>query len=134
MKKTFLVILFVLSALCSNAETIWYKSFSFAMKYVDEYGYWTSWTDWSASNVKIAIDDEEDIITIYSKTPQIYIVKKYNGSYYDDKGGKQASFNVIDQDMDNGLIRLRVERNGNSQIYVQFADIIWVYNVRRIYR
>ena len=34
---------------------------------------------------------------------------------------------------DYGYIRLRIERNGNSQIYIDFADVMWVYNVVRVY-
>ena len=47
-------------------------------------------------------------------------------------GGTNVKFYVIDQDYDRGSIRLRVERNGNSQIYVDFSNVAWVYNVVRI--
>lgn len=73
------------------------------------------------------IDFDNDVIRIYSRTPQVYVVTKYVGDYSDYLGGKQIEFKVIDQDYDPGTIRIRVESNGTSQLYVDFADVSWVY-------
>lgn len=125
-------ILFILFALFSfitiNAQTYNYRAKEFAYKYVNDYGKWTSWSDWYESNVKITINYSEDVIVIHTDTPQIYVVYKYNGTKKDDKGGVQAEFLVIDQDYDKGAVRLRIEDNGNSQIYIDFADVMWVYS------
>jgi hypothetical protein len=59
-------------------------------------------------------------------------VYAYTDPYYDDGGGVQIKFSVIDQDGDRGTVRLRIQNDGNSQLYVDFADIMWVYNVYRI--
>ena len=62
----------------------------------------------------------------------MYVVTNYDGSYTDSSGGQQVQFSVVDQDYDSGKIRLRIERNGNSQVYVEFADVILVWNVVKI--
>jgi len=54
------------------------------------------------------------------------------GTYTDESQGKQTKFYVIDQDGDLGYVRLRIEKNGNSQVYIDFNDVMWVYNVRRV--
>ena len=76
---------------------------------------------------------DDDIIVIYSQQTQIYRVLENMGSYTDESGGRQTKFFVIDQDEDYGYVRLRIEKNGNSQVYIDFNDVMWVYNVKRIY-
>ena len=131
MKKFLIFAVLALASLMSSAETYWYKASSYAYRYTDSRGYWAEWTDWMRCNVNISFDLEDDIITIYSNKTQIYAVIDYNGKSSDGQGGEYVSYKVIDQDYDFGTIRLRIESNGNSQLYVDFANVMWVYNVRR---
>jgi len=127
---TSLLLAFV--AVSSSAQTYSYRSTSFAIKYVDDNGRWTDWSDWQNSDLLITINFDNDIVKIYSQTRQVYKITEFVGSYTDTSGGKQVEFRFIDQDGDRGTMRLRVETNGNSQLYVQFNNCIWVYNVRKI--
>lgn len=108
-----------------QAQTQWYKAteFSYKLSYTD-------WSDWESVDISIKIDLTNDIVTIYSQDIQIYKVIQQVESPYDSLG-KQVKFLVIDQDYDRGYLRLRIENSGRSQIYIDFADISWVYNVRR---
>ena len=133
MKKA-LLILICLVGLCSfssNAQTQWYNSQSYAYKSTDYYGNWSSWSSWVDCNVNIKFNLSSDMIVIYSSKKQIYKITRFNGTKYDNDGGQQAYFKAIDQDGDRCTIRLRIESNGNSQIYVEFSNIMGVYNVRR---
>ena len=115
----------------SFAQSLQYfRTTSFAYRYADR-GQWSSWSDWEICQMNMTIDLANDMIYIYSERTQIYNVLYQEASPY-DSSGQQIKFRVIDQDGDYGHIRLRIENNGNSQIYVDFADIAWVYNVRRI--
>lgn len=127
MKKLLLVIAFLLSFTTINAQTYRYRANTFSVKYINNYGYWTNWSAWQYCDVTFTIDFDNDVIRIYSKSPQIYVVTKYVGNYSDYLGGNQMEFKVIDQDYDPGTIRIRVESNGSSQLYVDFANISWVY-------
>lgn len=131
MKRIFVLIMFGLLFIgaAHSQQTQWYKATELAYKYVYN-GRWTNWSDWEKVNINIKFNLVDDIITIYSNETQIYKVIKQVESPY-DSGGTQIKFRVIDQDYDSGYLRLRVENNGNSQIYIDFADISWVYNVRR---
>lgn len=131
MKKLFLLFFIALTFTIVKAQTYYYNATSFAYKAVNSYGYWTNWTDWESCNVPIVMDYDNDVVTIYSNKTQIYKITKYIRKYTDSSGGSQVEFNFVDQDYDRGVMRLRVERNGNSQIYVGFTNIMWVYNVRR---
>ena len=132
MKKLFLLFFIALTFTIVKSQTYRYNATSFAYKVVNSYGYWTNWTDWESCNVPIVMDYDNDVVTIYSNKTQIYRITKYIRKYTDSSGGSQVEFNFVDQDYDKGVMRLRIERNGNSQMYIDFANIMWVYNVRRV--
>lgn len=126
--KRLITLFIALISITAFAETQWYKATEYAYKYTNQ-----SWTDWYSCDVNIKFDLTNDLIYIYSNKPQTYAIYDIEkDSYTDSAGGKQVAFNVIDQDYDKGIVRLRVERNGNSQIYVDFANVSWVYNVVRL--
>lgn len=128
MKKILLMLMFVLTATISHAQNIqWYKSTSFASKPYNA----PSWSDWQASNVKICINMLNDTITIYSPNVQQYKVIQQVQAPYDDSGVqvKYLVKNTIGQTL---YVRMRIENNGNSQLYVDFADASIVYNIIRI--
>lgn len=130
MKKLLIFILFVVMGITTSmAEILWFKTTDFAYR-VKNYGTWSSWSDWEASSMNIKIDTGQDIIVIYSPETQVYKVLSLENPPYDSRG-TQVKFKVIDQDFDIGYIRLRVEHSGNSQIYVDFSNVSWVYNVVR---
>lgn len=132
MKKIFLTLALVFCTLGTFAQSgiLWFRTTEFAWKQ-KEYGVWSDWTDWERSNMKVKFDLNRDQIVIFSPNIQIYNVLSIEEPPY-DPSGQQVKYRVIDQDDDFGYIRLRVENNGNSQIYVDFANIKWVYNVVRI--
>lgn len=130
MKRILIVIMFGLFCVGAvQAQTQWFKATELAIKVVNN-GNWTKWSDWESVDINIKFDLSNDLIIIYSQEIQIYKVLDQVKSPY-DSNGTQVKFKVLDQDYDKGFLRLRVENNGNSQIYVDYADISWVYNVIR---
>ena len=130
MKKFLVILLISICGLTASAQsTQWYNASSYAYRYVNN-GYWSSWTDWISCSVNIKFDLTTDIIDIYSNKHQRYKVLYQEQNPY-DINGQQVKFRVIDSDGVYGHIRLRIENNGNSQIYVDFSNCSWVYNVRR---
>ena len=127
MKKIVIVLILALAGLTSNAQTFWYQAHEFAYK-IKNNDKWTGWSDWRPSSIKIMIDVDSDIIKIFSDINQTYNVVQHVEDYTDDSGGQQAKFRVVDQDGDRGTIRLRVEKNNNSQLYVEYADVMFVYS------
>ena len=122
-----LMLLFTLTSSDVIAQNVqWYQTTEFAYKLK---GY--DWSDWEPSKMNVKMDLSQDKITIYSNDVQIYRVISTEAPPY-DPSGQQVKFRIVDQDGDYGYLRLRIENNGNSQIYVDFNDISWVYNVIRI--
>lgn len=116
-----------------HAQVYYYKTTRFAMKQVVN-GYWTDWSNWQTSDMVMTIDWDRSVVTIYSPKTQVYYLTTYVGQYTDDSGGVQHEFRFIDNDNDKGTMRLRIEPNGNSQLYIDFANIMLVWVVRRIER
>ena len=136
MKKFILMVLFVVMTSVVlpsevNAQVYTYRTTEYAYKQVNSYGNWGSWSDWENSDMTMVINFNTDIVTIYSPKTQRYRITEFVRNFTDSSGGKQVEFAFIDQDGDKGHMRLRIEKNGNSQVYIEFSNIMWVYNVRR---
>lgn len=78
----------------------------------------------------VIFDLDDDIIKIYSPKIQTYLILEHLRTYSDNSGGKQIEWSCIDQDYDKGHIRLR-EINNTYQLYIDFSNISWVYNLRK---
>ena len=128
MKRLFLLLLGIFACISVHAEIGFYKADAFAFKYSEDNGRWKEWSDWDNSDILISIDYDKEIITVYSEMEQRYIIVKSNGEYSDVNGGKQTEFTVVDQDGDIGVIRVRIQKNGVAQLYVEFDNIMWVYS------
>lgn len=134
MKKYFFILLAVMLFGVTNkveAQTYNYRAFEFSIKYLNDNGTWTNWSDWKKVNIRVKIDFDTDLIVVHSQRTQVYQVISGGESYTDSSGGQQVKFKVIDQDDDYGTVRLRIEKNGNSQLYIDFSDVMWVYNVKK---
>lgn len=108
----------------------WFRSTSFAYKVVNGYT-WSDWSDWEGSDVKIKFDLSNDIITIFSPQIQRYrIIDTLTPDY--DSSGNQVKFQAVDSEDVLCHIRLRIEDSGNSQIYVDYSNLMFCYNVVRI--
>ena len=131
MKKLLFLILFVLSTITISAQVYTYRTYQYAYKQVNSYGNWTNWSDWQKSDMLMTINFDTDIVKIYSPKVQTYRITEFVRNFTDNSGGKQVELAFVDQDGDRGHMRLRIETNGNSQVYIEFNNIMWVYNVIR---
>lgn len=127
--KKLLVLLIFGFALSSKAQIQYYKTTAYAYAKIYNNKYY--WSDWYNSNIVLTINLNNDVITIYSPKIQSYKVYKVGSIENNRTIGSQLTFYVYDQDFDRGTIRLRVAPDKTSQIYVDFSDVAWVYNVIR---
>ena len=133
-KHLFLTLLMFFTMLgTSVAQNIqWYKTTAFASQTYNYYTQsWNDWTSWEKSSMNLNFDLSSDVMGIYSPQIQGYTVFNVGNAYTDTSGGHQVKFNARNGNGDRVDIRLRIEKNGNSQIYVDYADMRWVYNVVR---
>ena len=129
-KKILFVSFLLFSFQVADAQIKKYNATSYSYKtYNCTYKVWSGWSEWIKCNVKVYVNFDTDVITIYSSKTQVYRVISSSDAYIDESNGVQVKFFVIDQDGDKGTLRIRVQDDGSYQLYVDFADIMWVYNI-----
>jgi len=135
MKKILLTFLMCLLAISAKSEIYTYVGTSYAVAKVTRHNNY-HWSDWYECDVLIVIDTERKMVGIDSYEPQIYKIYKYEGQI-DEDNGFQKVFYVEDIKKDYGQMRIRVLTDSfgniiNVQLYVDFKNVAWVYNIYEI--
>lgn len=123
--------LFTLAMHMGYSQVYKLKSSSVAFKYKSTDDEWTNWSDWEETSVIVVLDTENDRIKIFSKEPQIYDVIEDEGEKTDEDGDDIWSLYCVNEDGLTCRVRL-VQLNsqeGRLQLYVDFNDMSWAYNV-----
>lgn len=131
MKRTLLAMLLCIISITSFAQVINFETTSYTYKTYNGYS-WSNWAPYAHSSMLLTMDIDRDLVIINSPKTQIYRIIDYSGMYTDRDGDSTAEFKFIDQDGDRGTMRLMQRRSGKSEIYIQFANVIWVYSVIRL--
>lgn len=130
MKKLLLICCFLLAPLGLSAQTYVYRAYELAYKtYNYRYRTWSNWSNWESCDVMVTIDMGKDRIIIYSKETQVYQVFDSSGSYNDRGGGYTYEYKCLDANRSQCDIRLRVAPDKTAQLYVDYADATWVYDI-----
>lgn len=117
----------MLSVLCYG-QTYKYKATDLAIK-TYEYGRWSDWSDWERVDILVVINMDKDVITIYSKSTQEYDIIEYLGEENDRDGGSSVKFLCVNEDGSRCHVRIRMQKDGQRQLYVDFSDVMFVYNI-----
>lgn len=129
MKKALLIIFLLLVTFGASAEVYKYKTTEFAYRTLNSRGYWNDWSSWEESSMLIVINTNADKVDIYSQTPQHYDIIEYGGKESDGQGGKMFTLSCVDADGSRCNIRTRIQKDGQMQLYVDYSDASWVYNI-----
>ena len=131
MKKFFALTLLLFASVFAShayAEVLKLKAYSFSARSTDHYGNWSDWADWSDCNILVVIG-EDSRVKIYSKENQEYDIISSEEEVSDHQGGTVTEYHCIDKDGLRCSLRLRVEKNDNIQLYVDYDNLSFVYNV-----
>jgi lipopolysaccharide export system protein LptA len=125
------VFMLLLLSLPAFGQVLKLKATSFATKIKISSNKWSEWSETTESSVLITVNLNNDRITIYSNTTQVYDIAKHEGKITDNDGDEIVSFYCVNKD---GLTcRVRIvklnSQNKRNQVYVDFRDIKWYYNV-----
>jgi hypothetical protein len=126
-----LVLVLVFLSTITLGQVYKLKSFSFSSKQkINSYA-WSDWSDPSETSVLITFDLNKERITIYSQTTQVYDIAEYEGQTTDEDGDDFLSYYCVNQDGLTCRVRLAKlnSQNGRNQVYVDFSDLKWMYNV-----
>lgn len=122
MKKLISLCIVFLGITVQAQDVQWLKAYELAVNY-------EGWSDWEPVNIGVKIDFNKGFVKILSKQTQVYEILSQLPSMK-DSSGENLRFRVIDQDKDIGVLMFRLQNNGTKQIYLEFDDIGWVYNVK----
>lgn len=128
-----LLLIFTLSTLpllSFSQDVIKFRTSSLSTKTTDNYGNWKSWSAWEDVSVLVVLKD--DRVTIYSSSTQEYDITEYNGESTDDDGDTVMKIKCVDQDGDMCTLGLIFGEDDAIQLYVDFSNIMWVYNMTRL--
>lgn len=91
---------------------------------------WEEWSEWEESNVLISFDTDLQRVKIYSKETQIYDI--ISTSSKEDKEETVYEFHSVDQKGMKCRLRFTLDNSNkkNSQLYIDYYDFIFVYNIK----
>ena len=131
-KTLVLLITFLLTiSISATGQVRKFKSTSYSYMYkINEYR-WSDWSESTESSVLITLDLNNERITIYSATKQVYDIAEYEGETTDDDGDDFFSFFCVNNEGLTCRVRLAKlnSQGGRNQFYIDFSDRRWVYNV-----
>ena len=131
--KTLLAFLIMLcSSLTANAEVLKLRSTEYSYKYQYDSGYWSDWSAWESTSVLIVINLSTERVVIYSKVQQEYDIYHYSDKDYHSDGSEVITLSCVDADGIQCGMRIRKQSDGQVQLYVDYADMSFVYNVQFI--
>lgn len=129
-KYCLLFCLLFMSLFHCMSQTTRCVAYECAMGAISEYSGRVTWGDWHKCNIPISINMEESRIRIFSNKEQDYQVVSDWEDLYDDKG-ESTYAKCIDSDGLVCRVKIRKQYNVGFQIYVEYSDLIWVYNIER---
>lgn len=136
MKKLILFLLSLFIFVSGKADTVKLKSSSYAFRSFNDYNKtWNNWPVPTSTAVLITMNVDEDRITIYSSQRQEYDIYRAYDAYYNREGDKVYEFSCLDKDGKQCLLRIHYvgqQRGGGIQLYIEYSDMQWMYNVSRV--
>lgn len=124
-KKFFITMLLLISSMAAFSQVYTYRSYAYSEK---KPGY--AWSNTVSSNLKITINLNTDVIRIYNKLNSTFLVQT-SQSYYDNDGEWTLKCNCRDEEGLRCTIRLIIRNSGTSQMYVDYNNVTWCYNIVR---
>ena len=123
-----LTLIFVTGSTVIHGQFFKYKSTSVSIRYKLDEKNWSDWSEPREAIILITIDVNNDRITIYSSKTQIYEILIHEDKIVGDdiyshyclgENGKKCRVNLV----------LRNSKNKLLQLYVNYPDVSWVYNI-----
>lgn len=132
MRQVILLSAFLLLSTVAFCQVYKFKAHSASYKYEGKYG-WTKWTEPEETSILIVFNIDKERVTIYSKETQEYDIIKVYDKVVDSDGDDVFRYLCVDKDGLRCNIRwIYLNAQSRWQIYVDYSDMMWVYNVRKI--
>lgn len=103
---------------------------SFSSKSKNDNGVWQEWAEWEPSTVTISLDtDKEKLVIKASETFTFDIYDKKVNNNDDGEESNILEYSCVDEDGLKCSFRLRNSKDGSMQIYLDYGNASFVYQV-----
>lgn len=130
MKQVVLLVLFAIISSNAFSQVLKFRSYSFSIKY-QERNTWSKWSEPEEASVLIVFNLDKERVSIFSKETQEYDIIETYKKVIDSDGDEVFRYVCIDK---NGLrcnIRwIYLQSQTRWQVYVDYKDMMWMYNVK----
>lgn len=128
--KIFILLSFILISVNIFSQVDYYTANQFSIKYRIAYDSWSNWSQWTDCLIDVKVDLEENKFIIYSNSLQIYKIVDHVKTTENESESVMIC-KIIDQDQKQGYLHLRVFQQKYLQLYIEFNDRMWVYNLNK---
>lgn len=125
--KILFVTMFLLFSATVFSQVNRFNAYEYNYKLTDK-----EWVGREACNIPVVINATDGTIKIYNTYNQSFKVTEVLFNGYDNDGDYVVKFYCIDNRSVGCYIRLIKRTSGINQIYVDYTDITYVYNLQRI--
>lgn len=129
-KFLFVFLVFGLGLQNSYAQPIRFKSSSVSFTDKKPDGTWNEWSDFVNANVLITLDAKKNLILINSSEVQSFKILSY-GEIQDTDELNIVPFECVDNKFSkcNIFIITKKKENNRMQIYINYNEVKFVYNI-----
>lgn len=126
MKRFLLVFAFLLSVMEASAQVYSFRTYAYSHM---EAG--SSWSKWEISDLAVTFNLDSDIIKINNRLNSSFYVYSSTEDYTDD-GEWCLKCTCTDEEQIRCTVRLMVRKNGTRQLYVDYRNQSWCYNIKLV--
>ncbi|MBQ0056222.1 MAG: hypothetical protein KBT20_01085 [Bacteroidales bacterium] len=142
MKKYFLALIIALCSVCGysqefmieseiiNTSVGYHLTKSVREKTLEDNGEWTKWSQPKKCSYRVFISYFSDlVISVDSPDREIYYIYDWDREYVDSDGDRVINMYAEDREGYECEVRLIQFKEGELKMYIEFADIMWVYTL-----
>ena len=128
MKKLFITLVLLIYTTLSYSEEISFYSNFMSYKVLKD-SVWLDWSDWKECYIEIVWDTDSNTITLHNKnTEKVFKIDPLSQKIKDDVS-VTTLYTVLKSENNCLGIRFRKQYNGVRQLYIDYEDIVYVYNL-----
>ena len=114
----------------SYSQTYNFKTSGFSVLEKDQKGKWGKWSDLDLVNISVKLDTDKSRIVVYSEAIQVFEIIDYI-PLEESETDNVFSFTCKDNNGENCTLSIitRKKQGNRKQLYINYEDIIIVYNI-----
>lgn len=128
MKKIFITLVLLIYATLSYSEEISFYSNFMSYKVLKD-SVWQDWSDWKEFHIEITLNTDSNTITLHSKNSEKVFKIDPLFRKIEDDNSITILYTVLKSENNCLGIRFRIQRDGVKQVYIDYEDIVYAYNL-----